>query len=229
MDISVATLVQDNPPLSASLTDRIAEGIATGDFPPGAKLDETELAERFGVSRTPVREALIQLGSAGLVTLRPRRGAFVTAISPLQLVEMFDVMAELEAYCARLAARRATDEEKAALRSLHLACQSEAKDNAADAYYLKNESFHHALYRLSHNAFLGEQALQLSKRLRPFRRLQLRVRARIMSSYQEHSAVVEAICAGDEEAAARAIRGHVTVQGERFGDLMRSMLGGMAS
>ncbi len=90
---------------SASLREEIEELIATGQLQPGHHLDETELAERFGVSRTPIREALIQLASMGIIEMRPRRGAQVATISPQQLVEMFEVMAEFEAMCGRMAAR----------------------------------------------------------------------------------------------------------------------------
>ncbi len=90
--------------------ETIEDEIVTRQLPPGTRLDEVELAQRFAVSRTPIREALIQLASAGLVELRPRRGAIVAQISPQRLMEMFDVMAELEALCGRLAARRITPE-----------------------------------------------------------------------------------------------------------------------
>ena len=225
--MDTAQLDQDASSLSlaATLADRIGEAIATGIYAPGSKLDEVELAERYGVSRTPVREALIQLGAAGFITMRPRRGASVAQISALRLVEMFDVMAELEAFCARLAARRSSPEELAQLRLTHLACEEAVKVNVPEVYYLRNESFHHMLYKLSHNDFLAEQALALSRRLRPYRRLQLRVRSRVLSSFSEHGEVVDAICAGSEDQAALAIRSHVTVQGERFADLMSSMIG----
>ena len=85
------------------LRDRIEDRIATGIYAPGERLDETTLAEHFGVSRTPVREALQQLAAGGLVELRGRRGAIVSAPDPARLMEMFDVMAELEAMCGRLA------------------------------------------------------------------------------------------------------------------------------
>ena len=223
MDPSPHDVPAEPPRLASQLADQVAEHIAMGEYLPGSRLDEVELAERFGVSRTPVREALIQLGSSGLVTLRPRRGAVVTEISPQRLMEMFDVMAELESMCARLAARRATRDECAALRAQHDDCVAAVESNDPEDYYLRNERFHHALYRLSHNSFLEEQALALSRRLRPYRRLQLRVRARVTSSFAEHAGVVDAISAGDEELAAQRIRGHVTIQGERFADLLASL------
>jgi DNA-binding GntR family transcriptional regulator len=107
------------------LRDAIEDLIATGDLHPGDHLDETELATRFGVSRTPIREALIQLASMGLVMIRPRRGAVVAEVAPEQLVEMFEVMAELEAMCGRLAARRMSSDDQAVLQSAHNACPAQ--------------------------------------------------------------------------------------------------------
>ncbi len=212
-----------SPRLASSLADQIAEGIAMGTYPPGCRLDEVELAERHGVSRTPVREALFQLGAAGLVTLRPRRGAIVPLVSAQRLVEMFDVMAELEAMCSRLAARRASAEECRELQARHADCQTAVEANDPNGYYQRNEIFHHLLYRLAHNTFLEEQALALSRRLRPYRRLQLRVRSRLASSYAEHQGLVDAICEGQEDLAAARSRAHVTVQGERFADLIATL------
>ncbi|HEX8405394.1 MAG TPA: GntR family transcriptional regulator, partial [Duganella sp.] len=181
---------------SANLREQIEEMIAVGVFKPGQHLDETELATRFGVSRTPIRETLIQLSSMGLVVIRPRRGAIVAELGPQQLVEMFEVMSELEATCGRLAARRMTPEEQAALLAAHEACQAAMLAQEPDDYYYKNEVFHEAIYAGSHNQFLIEQTRNLYRRLRPYRRLQLRVRDRLANSYREHDGVVQAILAG---------------------------------
>ncbi len=209
--------------ISDSLREKIEEQIATGALPPGSSLDEATLVEQFGVSRTPVREALIQLAAEGLIEIRPRRGAVVTAIGPTRLSEMFEVMAELEAMCARQAARRMTDAERKALQTAHEACETARNQDDSDAYFYCNEQFHSAIYAGSHNAFLIEQASQLQRRLRPYRRLQLRVRNRMGTSFQEHQSVVNAISAGDTEGAAQALRSHVVVQGERFADLLASL------
>jgi DNA-binding GntR family transcriptional regulator len=196
--------------------------IAVGKLAPGQHLDETELANQFGVSRTPIRETLIQLASMGLVVIRPRRGV-VAELGPQQLVEMFEVMSELEATCARLAARRMTPAEQQALLSAHGACKEARDAGDTDHYYALNEDFHQAIYAGSHNHFLIEQARSLYRRLRPYRRLQLRVRDRVSASYSEHDAVVEAIINGDGERAAHLMREHVMIQGQRFADLMASL------
>lgn len=205
------------------LSEAIEERIATGVYAPGCRLDEVELAEEFKVSRTPVREALIQLASMGLIELRPRRGAIVREIPPHRLCEMFEVMAELESMCARLAARRITPAQIEALRHAHQACEAARDAHNPDDYYHLNEDFHRAIYAASHNGFLAEEATSLHRQLRPYRRLQLRVRNRMSVSYSEHQGIVDAIVAGDAELAAERIRAHVVVQGERFADLVASL------
>lgn len=208
---------------SATLREQIEEMIAVGVYKPGQHLDETELAARFGVSRTPIRETLIQLASMGLVVIRPRRGAIVAELGPQQLVEMFEVMSELESTCGRLAARRMTPEEQKALLAAHEACLAAMQAHEPDDYYYKNEVFHEAIYAGSHNQFLIEQTRNLYRRLRPYRRLQLRVRDRLANSYREHDGVVQAIVSGDGDLAARLLRDHVMIQGQRFSDLMASL------
>jgi DNA-binding GntR family transcriptional regulator len=201
--------------------ESLETAIATGELSPGARLDETVLAARFGVSRTPVREALRELAASGIVEIRPRRGALVAMADPGRLYEMFEVMAELEAISARLASRRINAEGIAALEAAHRACEAE-RDNP-DAYYAANEAFHQVIYRLSGNGFLAEEAQALQKRLRPYRRLQLRAPNRLKTSFAEHERIVAAIRAGDADAASLALRDHVRVQGERFSDLIASL------
>jgi DNA-binding GntR family transcriptional regulator len=208
---------------SETLRDAIEEMIAVGKLAPGQHLDETELAAAFGVSRTPIRETLILLASMGLVVIRPRRGAVVAELGPQELLERFEVMSELEAVIGRLAARRMTPAEQEALLATHAACKEAVDANDPDDYYVKNEAFHEAIYAGSHNQFLVSQARSLYRRLRPYRRLQLRVRDRVNNSYAEHEGLVRAILAGDGELAARLAREHVMIQGQRFSDLMASL------
>lgn len=205
------------------LRDQIEEWIATGVYAPGERLEEAALAQQFGVSRTPVREALQQLAAIGMVELRGRRGAIVSAPDAARLLEMFDVMAELEAMCGRLAARRLTPEDEAALADTLDACCQTAAAGDTDSYYYENERFHYAIYAASGNRFLAEQATALHKRLAPFRRLQLRVRNRLKTSRDEHEAIVKAIVNGDGELAAELLREHVAIQGERFRDLIATL------
>jgi DNA-binding GntR family transcriptional regulator len=209
--------------LSEQFREKIEEAIVTGTFAPGTRLDEVELAEIYGGSRTPIREALIQLAAAGFITKRPRKGWEVTAIPPSRLCEMFDVMAELEAMCGRLAARRSTELERRRIRDAHQACRAAREANDPAEYYRLNEVFHLAIYAASHNSFLNEQATSLHRRLRPYRRLQLRVRNRMHTSFDEHEAIVQAIEDGRGDVACDLLRAHVVVQGERFTDLVSSL------
>ena len=207
------------------LRDEIENGIVTGTLAPGSRLDEVQLASRFGVSRTPIREALMQLGAIGLVEIRPRRGAVVVDPGPNRIYEMFEVMAELEGMAGSLAARRYTEEDRAKLVAAHAKCELSATSGDTDAYYYDNEIFHHAIYEASHSGFLFDQCSALHRRLRPYRRLQLRVRNRMKVSYGEHDGIIEAILAGEAEKARGLLRSHIAVQGDRFGDLIASLAG----
>lgn len=206
------------------LRDQLENDILTGALVPGDRLDEVALAHRFGVSRTPIREALMQLASAGLVESRPRRGAVVAELGPERLVEMFEVMAELEGLAGRLAARRHTEADAVALRDAHEACREAAGRGDCDAYYYENERFHGAIYAASQQGFLADQCVSLHRRLKPYRRLQLRARNRLSVSFAEHDRIVTAILAGDGERASAELRAHVAIQGERFGDLLSSLV-----
>lgn len=209
--------------LSETLRESIEEEIATGVLLPGTHLDEVELAKRFGVSRTPLREALRLLLGEGLVEHRGGRGTVVAQVSPSRLIEMFEVMAELEAMCARLASRRVTDADLAALEAAHEECRQSSSRADPDAYFYANERFHFALYQASQNRFLFEEAVSLQRKLRPYRRLQLRVRNRVHRSFEEHQAILDAVRAGNADAAMASVRSHVIVQGERFADLVASL------
>jgi DNA-binding GntR family transcriptional regulator len=206
-----------------NIANSLEKMIFNGTFADGDRLDEVRLAEQFGVSRTPLREALQRLESSGLVTLIPRRGAFVRQPGPLELFEMFEVMAELEAVCGRLAARRISDKAFDELRAANARCQAASDAQNADLYYDENETFHATIYRESGNSFLEQESLKLQKRLRPFRRQQLRLRGRMAQSMAEHEAIVDALVSGDAESAANALRNHVSVQGERFHSLMTGL------
>lgn len=211
------------------LRQTIEDEIVDGVLRPGDRLDEVPLAARFGVSRTPIREALLQLAVTGLIEIKPRRGAVVSLPEPARLIEMFETMAELEAACGRLAARRLTDEHQRELIAALDACRAAAAAGEMAAYYAENAVFHAVIYRASRNGFLCEQAVGLSRRLAPFRRIQLRARNRLRQSLAEHEGAVEAILAGDEALAGERLRAHVLVQGDRFAELIRGLPGGSAA
>lgn len=208
---------------TAKLRQHLEDEIVTGKLAPGTRLDEVSLARKFGFSRTPIREALFQLEAIGLVEIRPRRGAIVSAPDLQRLIEMFETMAELEASCARLASRRVTADDEAALLTAHRACITAATAGDHETYYDENAAFHAAIYRASHNSFLAEQARALHRRLTSFRRVQLRARNRIAQSLQEHEDIAQAILAGDGDLAAQRIRDHIVIQSERFADVVASL------
>jgi len=200
--------------------EHLEQAIVTGEFEDGERLNETRLSARFNVSRTPLREAIHMLASMGLIEVLPRRGAFVRQPTVVDMIEMFEVMAELEALCGRLVARRATAPQLAAIKASLESCEAALAAGDSDAYYRENETFHLLIYEMSGNNFLEAEASRLHKRLQAFRRIQLRVRGRMSQSMKEHREIYDAIEAGDESRATAALRDHVAVQGEKFNDLM---------
>jgi DNA-binding GntR family transcriptional regulator len=220
---SSSGIVRPMSKLSENLRESIEEDITTGKLAPGTRLEEMQLAAQYGVSRTPVREALVLLTAEGLVEPRTGRGTVVKEVPFERVVEMFEVMGELEAFCARHAARRMTDAGRAALIAVHKACEEAYEIGNSDAYFYANEKFHEFIYVASQNQFLYEQATALHRRLRPYRRLQLRVRDRMSKSLQEHAEIVQAIIRNDAEGVVSLMRNHILVQGERFGDLLASV------
>ncbi len=206
-----------------SIRERLENAIFDGRFAPGAKLDLAGLADEFDCSRTPIREALKQLEWSGLVRIAAKRGTFVAEWGVDELTERFEVMAELESMCARLAARRISQEELETLETEHETCTHFSDSEDMDGYYHQNSLFHGCIYRASHNAFLEHEALRLHAMLQPYRRMQLRVRNRLEQSFVEHEAIVAAIRAGDADAATQAMRDHVLIQGDRFHDLVASL------
>lgn len=201
----------------------VEEQIATGQLKDGEKLDEASLAERFQVSRTPVREALLQLVGSGLATQIPKRGCFVKAPSFREMIEMFEVMSELEGMCARLAARRISDQQLVELKAANTGCEEAIQASDSDLYYHKNVEFHECIYTACGNGFLANETRSLRRRLQSFRRLQLRVRGRMPQSLAEHFEIIEAIEKGDADKADLISRQHVMIQGERFNDLLVHM------
>jgi DNA-binding GntR family transcriptional regulator len=204
---------------ATAVVQALEQDILAGVLRPGDRLDERQLGERFGLSRTPIREALLQLTASGLALSEPRRGTVVAAVTLTELIEMFEVMVELEALCADLAARRMTPAQIARLAARHDAAQPFVETSDHDGYYLANVQFHEALYAGARNAFLERQTLYLSRRLSPYRRLQLRRPRRLATSNQEHARIIDAIRKADGDAAARIMREHVTVQGTGLVDL----------
>jgi len=195
--------------LAEELRLQMADEIVRGALAPGAALDETELARRFQVSRTPVREAIRQLAASGLIESRPHRGAVVAQPSHEHLIGMFEAMAELEALCAGLAAQRITPSERHALAASHEELRAMIQSGDPQRYHEINEAFHSRIYAGAHNSYLADITLATRVRVQPFRRAQFRNLGRLAKSHQEHDLVVTAIMRGDREGAMRAMRDHI--------------------
>lgn len=210
------------------LREAIEQDIVTGVYAPGERLDETQLAARHAVSRTPIREALMQLSAMGVVRVVPHKGTFVNKLTLTELVGMFEVMAELEGMCARLAARRVAPEQIAALEETQVECRAACDEGHADRYYYANEQFHRLIYGSSGNAYLTSLANSLHTRLTPYRRLQLRVPGRLSRSAVEHDEILAAIRAREPEAAEKLIKRHIVVQGDSFSDFLVAISSGTA-
>ena len=209
----------EGPTQAERLAEAIAESVLSGEFAPGLRLDEVMLAERFGVSRTPVREALRQLASTGLIDVKPRRGATVASATSTQLEILFAAMAEIEATCARLAALSMTPIERRRLESRHAMMTALVEADDRDRYTAANIEFHSLVYTGAHNQILTEIAAGLRRRMSPFRRAQFRTEGRIARSHAEHGAVVRAILAGDAAAAHAAMFHHMSLVEDSFDQL----------
>lgn len=196
----------------------LADAITRGDIAPGTEIDEQDLAQRFGSSRTPVREALRALAATGLVVIQPRRGARVVEMTSARIGHLFELMAEIEAVCVRFATYRMTNNERAQLDKIHIAAQRVVQSGDVDGYDQHNKDFHTALYSATHNNELESCALSLRQRGAPFRRAQFRGPERLKASWQEHDSIMQAIFSGDGEAAARHMRAHMLKGGTVFVD-----------
>jgi DNA-binding GntR family transcriptional regulator len=197
--------------LAAQIRDSLADEITCGALAPGSQIDETEIAQRFGASRTPVREALRELASSGLVTIEPRRGARVVALTLDRIGEMFEVMAEIEAMCVRQATYRMTTMERFTLHDLHQTSLSMVTAENIDGYDAYNQQFHAAIYAGTHSQFLIELVTGLRHRIAPFRRAQFRGIQRLKISYEEHGMILKAMFSKDGDTAAKEMRAHMLV------------------
>ena len=188
---------------------RLSDDIVRGQLAPGAALDETELAHRFSVSRTPVREAIRMLAASGLVEVRAHRAAVVARPTHEHLIGMFEVMAELESLCAGYAADRMRGAERRALEDAHEKLRVLIQRGDPQRYYEVNEAFHAAIYAGAHNSYLAELTLATRGRVQPFRRAQFRNLGRLAKSHAEHDRVVQAILRGERVLAAQNMYAHI--------------------
>jgi DNA-binding GntR family transcriptional regulator len=199
--------------MSASQAERltaiIEEEILALRLKPGDKLDETRLAERYGTSRTPVREALRQLSANGLIELRPHRGAVVAKLGIGELIEVLEVMAELEGACGRLAAKACLRSDLEVIENALALCRCYAGVNDVQGYKGANEAFHEAIYQASRNNCLIGLTLGTRKRVAAYRRVQLEHAKRLEVSVADHERIARAIAQGSAEEADRLLQVHI--------------------
>lgn len=205
-----------------TLAEALSNEIIAGEISPGTPLDEVELAQRFGVSRTPVREAIRQLAAAGLVQTRPHKGAVVALPSLRRLNEMFEAMSELEGLCAGLSAQNMTSAERTALCELHERMHGFAEQDDRETYQKLNTEFHRTIYAGTHNGYLVELTEQTRNRLAPFRLAQFHSEGRLSESHEEHLRVLVAILARDRAGAALAMREHIGIVQNVYVNMKRS-------
>jgi DNA-binding GntR family transcriptional regulator len=186
----------------------ILEAIDVGVFKPGDRLVESDLAERFGVSRTPIREALQRLETQSLLA-RDGRSLIVASLSHNQMSELYVVRGELEGLAARLAARHAAEEEVQVLREMVEEDRALIDDPAALAR--ANRRFHKQIHLASHNRYLVQQLDLVHRSMALMATTSLAAEGRGEIALGEHSAIVEAIALRDEEAAHKALRDHISV------------------
>ncbi|MET0517543.1 MAG: GntR family transcriptional regulator [Burkholderiaceae bacterium] len=208
------------PSVGDDIRQQLEHDIASGLLVPGARLDVKMVAERFGVSRTPAREALLQLSAAGLIDFQPRRGGRVTQLEPPEVLGMIEVLVVLEAHAARLAARRMDEAQRRALAAAHAEAGRAAAAGDAAGYADANLRLHQLIYQGSGNGCLNNQIVQLRGRLAAHHPLSFERPGRMKSSHAEHQAIVQAVIDGDEAAAEAAMSTHITVGGTAQAEML---------
>lgn len=206
--------------LSEQIRVSLEADILGGLLVPGQRLDEQEIAVKFSASRTPVREALRGLEARHMITWEARRGPTVRVLSMAEVVDMFQVMAELEGLSARLCARRRSPQDLEALEALHTECERWALAGDHDKFYDANKNWHEKIYQTSGNDFLRRQTADLRLRVAPYRRFITQQPGRMKASIGEHRAVLDAIEQHDDDAAHIRMRDHVSILGYEVTDWM---------
>ena len=188
----------------------IERQIAEEQLLPGDPVDEETLMEHFGVSRTPVREALLQLQAEGLLTSLPRGGVVVAKMSVSQLFAMWELLAELEGLCARYACERMLDEERQALQAIHEASDEIVRRDDQTAWQEANMRFHECLYAAARNPYLRQEILRMRVRTQAYRKHAFGAIGRLQVSHRAHGEIVKAISANNSAAAAKAAFRHMS-------------------
>ena len=203
-----------------NIRDVLESEIISGERQPGDRLDEPQLTARFNASRTPVREALVELATAGLVEMEPHRSAVVAEISVQKVIQMYEVLAELEGLSARLAARRMSDEERTKFDALHTKVGDIIDKGDRAAFPALNKQFHEMIHHSAHNEILEEQIDGLNKRLAPYRRIFHEVPHDLSIPYAEHQNVIAAIQNRDENLADQIFKDHTALRADKITDFI---------
>ena len=201
------TIGTAHQPLRSMVRDELRRLVITGELAPGTRIVEDRLAERLGVSRNPVREALQALAGEGFVELLPRRGAVVAQITPEEAEDLFDVRGVLEPLAARLAARRADPAGIERLRDVLGLARTATDAEELDLLASYNTDFHSLVVELSGNDYLGLLVAPMARRVQWVFRTSAATRA--PHSWTEHEDLLRAIDAGDEDRAEAVARAHV--------------------
>jgi DNA-binding GntR family transcriptional regulator len=209
--------------LADEVRQQLEDQINGGQLLPGDALDERELAARFGVSRTPVREAITQLAAQGLITTAPRQGILVARMSIKELLAMFELLAELEGICAKYCARRITDTQRARLIGIHATSLEHVESDDAEGYSQSNVDFHAVLYEGCHNPFLAQQLQTVRRRTQMYRQNSFLQPGRMRISYEDHGRVLDAILRGDAERAQHHMIEHITIGGKGFAEFVSTL------
>ena len=205
------------------LVSEIEKLIVNGSMVPGQRLDEMVLAKKYGVSRTPVREAIRALIAIGLVQNTGKQGSQVAKLSISMLIEMFELMAVLEGMCAQLAARRATKNELFEMKKTHQLLEKTFEKGTHKEFYNVNLQFHDQLYNASHTQYLAEETLRLRRRLSPYRMRVTFQPGRMNSTLEEHNKILIAIKKGESELAKNEAISHLRLIGNDLEDFIASV------
>lgn len=195
--------------LYQEVAERLRQRIFSHELPPGTWIDEQALAIDYGISRTPLREALKVLASEGLVTLKPRRGCYVTEISERDLDEIFPLMAMLEGRCAYEAAQKAKADDLARLEGIHALLEKHAAAGDKERFFEANQEFHRAVQELADNRWLLQVIQDLRKVLKLTRLHSLSLEGRLQQSLDEHRAIMAGFKARDAARAEKAMHDHL--------------------
>ncbi|TVO67074.1 GntR family transcriptional regulator [Denitromonas ohlonensis] len=195
--------------LYQEVAERLRERIFAHELKPGTWIDEQALTEHYGISRTPLREALKVLASEGLVTLKPRRGCYVTEISERDLDEIFTVMGLLEGQCARDATTRASAADLKQLEKIHADLERAATTGDINGYFEANQAFHQQVQCIADNHWLQHVIEDLRKVIKLSRHHSLFSDGRLEQSLAEHRQILRAMLARSADAADLAMREHI--------------------